>query len=130
MDFLKQILSDQTGPLIEKLTAATGFQREEAQAFVPAAITQVIEKLQGGGFDLGRLLGGGAGDLVSKLDPQGLAQTTNIDADKAREGLAAVVPGVLDAVKQQAGDAGNLLSALGGGDAPGVLNKLGGFLKR
>ena len=48
MDFLKQFLSDQTGPLIERLTAATGFKAEEAQAFVPAALTQVVEQLKGG----------------------------------------------------------------------------------
>ena len=58
MDIVKQLLADQAGPLVEKLTGQLGFSAEQAQGFVPAAVTQLIEAMKGGGIDLAGLLGG------------------------------------------------------------------------
>ena len=52
MDIVKQLLADQTGPLVEKLTSQLGFSAEQAQGFVPAAVGQLIEAVKGGGIDL------------------------------------------------------------------------------
>ncbi len=129
MEFLEQILKDQTGPLVEKLTGALGFSPDQAGSFVPAAIQRVVEALQGGGLDLGSLLGGGdASDLVSKVDASALAESAGIEPARATEGLQVLVPDLLGALQEKAGGAAGLASLLGGGgEAGGLLGKVGGL---
>ena len=126
---LMQLLGDQIGPLVEKLTGSAGFDASQAQAFVPAALERIVETLKGGGFDLGSLLGGGSPtDLIQKLDPSALAAKAGVDASQASAGLEAIVPDVLGQLKEKAGGAESVLSMLGGGEAGDLLGKAGGLV--
>jgi len=129
MDIVKQLLADQAGPLVEKLTGQLGFSAEQAQGFVPAAVTQLIQVVKGGGVDLAGLLGGG-GDpsaLVDKVDAGALAQAAGVDATKAKQGLQSIAPSILEKLGESAGGAQGLLSMLGGEGAGGLLGKASGL---
>ena len=136
---IEQVLQEKGGDLVQSLVSQLGFDANTAQQFVPAAIGQLGQALGGGGgggFDLAGLLGnlGGGGDLSGLLDQVNvgaLASEAGTSETEAKQGLEALAPQVLDALGQQAGGADGLLSALGGGDAGGLLgaaSKLGGLL--
>ena len=128
MDIVKQLLAEQTGPLVEKLTGQLGFSAEQAQGFVPAAIAQLIEAVKGGGIDLAGLLGGGdPSALLDGVDTGALASAAGLDATKATEGLQSIAPSILEKLKENAGDAQGLLSMLGGEGAGGLLGKASGL---
>jgi len=128
MDIVKQLLADQAGPLVEKLTGQLGFSAEQAQGFVPAAVTQLIEVVKGGGIDLAGLLGGGdPSALVDQVDTGALAQAAGVDATKAKQGLQSIAPSILEKLGESAGGAQGLLSMLGGEGAGGLLGKASGL---
>ncbi len=132
MDFVKQFLSDQSGPIIQQLTSQLGFSSEQAQSFLPPAVEKVVGALKGGGLDLGSLLGGGdPSALVSQVDAESLASEAGVDVGTASAGLQALVPTLLGSLKEQSGGAAGVLSLLGG-DGGGLLDKagkLGGLFK-
>jgi hypothetical protein len=65
IEIVQKLLADRAPELVQSLVGKASFSPEEAQGFVPAAAEKVFAALQGGGFDLGELLGGGG--LAGKL---------------------------------------------------------------
>lgn len=127
IEMVQKLLADQGPELIRSLVEKAGFDSAEAQSFLPAAAEKVVAVLQGGDLDLGALLGGGGGDLLSKLNAGELASETGIGEAKVEAGLGELVPGLLSAFKDQSGGADALLAALGGGKGDGLLGAAGGL---
>ncbi len=128
MDIVKQLLAEQTGPLVEKLTSQLGFSADQAQSFVPAAVAQVIEVLKGGKLDLASLLGGAdPSALIDRVDAGALARAAGVEPAQATTGLGAIAPAILEALQKQGGGAEGLLSMLGGEGAGGLLGKASGL---
>jgi hypothetical protein len=128
LDIVKQLLAEQAGPLVEKLTGQLGFSAEQAQRFVPAAVAQLIEVVKGGGFDVAGLLGGGdPSALVDEVDTGALAQAAGLDATQATAGLQSIAPSILAKLGESAGGAQGLLSLLGGEGTGGLLGKASGL---
>jgi hypothetical protein len=126
MDFVKQVLSDKGGEFIRQLTGQLGFSAEQAESFVPAAIQKVLGLAQSGNLDVAGLLGGlNLAEVISKVDTQGLASTAGIDQATATRGLESLLPGLVSALKEKAGDAGSLMSLLGEEGAGGLVGAAG-----
>lgn len=124
-EILEERGSEFAGALVEK----AGFGAQEAQSFLPPALSQVIEAVGGGGVDVAALLGGGdPQSLLAKIDLGGLASASGVDASKASSGLQALLPLLLSALQAKAGGAEGILSLLGGGSAGGALGSLAGKL--
>lgn len=135
MGIIDELISSGGTELLASLTEKAGFTPQEAQRFLPVATEQVVEEVQGGGLDLGSLLGGdGVGSLISKLDIGSLASQTGLDTAQASTGLQSLVPVLLSLLQSKAGGADGILSMLGGsqkGGAMGALGKLaGGFFNK
>jgi len=128
IEMVQKLLADRGPELIQSLVSKAGFSSDEAQSFLPGAAEQVATTLQGGGLDLGELLGGGGvAALLSKLNAGELAAKTGVDEAKANAGLGELVPSLLAAFKDQSGGADGLLAALGGGKADALLGAAGGL---
>lgn len=126
MDPIQDLLKEKGGSLIGGLVSQAGFSYSQAQSFVPAAVAKIVDLLKGGGLDIGSLLsGGGVSSLISKLDIGSLASQAGVDETAATKGLESLVPSVVSSLQDKAGGAAGVLSMLGGGTSPGVLEGAG-----
>jgi len=143
MGILDDLLQQHGGELLGVLQARAGFSADEASRFLPPALGQMLEAARGGGLDLASLLGGGGAagvtELITKMDPGGLAAEADVEVGKARSGLESLLPVALALLQQHAGGASGLLSLLGsqsgqigqsgeGGGALGAVAGLAGSL--
>ena len=123
MDLIKQLLK-QTD-VLSVLKSQAGLSQDEAERFVPAATDATVQELQGGGLDLGALLGGGGvGDLLSKLDIGQIAGAAGLSAEKAGPALQQFLPVLMQFLNGQGGGIESLL----GGDAGSLLSRAKGGL--
>ena len=127
MDLVQQLLGDRAGDAIQGLVGQAGFSQEQAQGFLPVALQKVVETLQGGGLDLGGLLGEGGSSLLSRLNPGEIAAETGVDEARASAGLETLVPMLLSALSGQSGGLEGVLSGLGGQKAGGLLGAAKGL---
>ncbi|MFK7898150.1 MAG: hypothetical protein AB8G23_20125 [Myxococcota bacterium] len=125
---LEALLKEHGGELLSSLTGAGGLDQGQAENLLPPALSGIGDALQGGGLDLGSLLGGGgAGDLLQQLNIGDIASSAGLSEDQASSGLASLIPAVMSLLGNQAGGAEDLLSMLGGGGegASGALGAIG-----
>ncbi len=130
MDLVEQLLGDRVGDAIQGLVGQAGFSAEQAQGFLPVVIQKVVEAMQGGGLDLGALLGD-ASSLLSRLNAGEIATQTGVAETQATAGLEALVPVLIGALSGRSGGLDGLLSSLGGdkaGDLLGAAKGLAGKL--
>ena len=127
MDLVQQLLGDRAGDAIQGLVGQAGFSPEQAQGFLPVAIQKVVEAVQGGGLDLGGLLGEGGSSLLSRLNPGELAAETGVEEAQATAGLETLVPTLLTALSGQSEGLEGVLSGLGGQKAGGLLGAAKGL---
>ena len=126
MDLVEQLLGDGVGDAIQGLVGQAGFSPEQAQGFLPVVIQKVLEAVQGGGLDLGALLGD-ASSLLSRLNAGEIATETGVAETQASAGLEALVPVLLSALSSKSGGLEGLLSGLGGGEAGDLLGAAKGL---
>ena len=132
MDMIKNMIAQKgaefAAPLVEKL----GFSQSQATMFLPMAIEALMAKFgnddkdESSSFSLAGLLGGGGDDIssmVDGIDVADIASKVGIGEDKAKSGLAALAPAVVDGLKEQG--VSSVLGALGGGDGGGIGGMLG-----
>jgi hypothetical protein len=125
---VQQLIGEHGSELVQNLVSKLGFSAEEAQGFLPVAVEKLMAALQGGGVDIGQLVGGGGVDAVlSMLNAGEIAASSGIDEAKAAAGLGELVPNFLSVLKAQSGGAEGLLSALGGGKSDELLGAAGGL---
>lgn len=125
---VQELVSRHGAEFVRELTAKAGFSAEQAGKFVPAAGERVASAISGGGLDLSKLLGGDFAALLSRIDVAALAKQVGIDGGKAQSGLAALLPLLLQLVKQDGGGLEGLLKGLGGGAGLGDIGKMAGKL--
>jgi hypothetical protein len=127
VDFVKQFVESQGAGIVAQLTSQLGFDASQARAFLPAAVSRVLEVVKGGKLDASALLSGDpTAELVSAVDTGALAGEAGVDAGKAQAGLQALLPQLLESLRGEAGGAAGLAGLLGG-DAGGLAGKLGGL---
>ena len=125
---VQQLINQHGAEFVRSLVAKAGFSVDEAQSFLPVAVEKLVAALQGGGLDLGGLLGGGGvTSLLAQLNAGEIAADSGIDEAKATAGLGELAPNLLSALKEQSGGAEGLLSALGSGKSDGLLGTAGGL---
>ncbi|HEB89495.1 MAG TPA: hypothetical protein ENI85_08005 [Deltaproteobacteria bacterium] len=128
---LEDLLKEHGGELVSSLTSGAGLAPDQAEKFLPPAVSGIGEALGSGGLDLSDLLGGGGGAvsaLLEKIDIGPIAAAAGLDEERARKGLASLVSTVMSLLGNKAGGAEGLLSMLGGsGEAGGALGALGGM---
>lgn len=123
MQELIQKLLAEHGPKWKELLGSAGFDAGQAERFLPASLQAVVDRVQGGKFDVKSLLGKLDVDaLLGKLDLGALAKKAGVDEGLAKNGLTKLLPDVL----QKLTGKGGLLEKLGG-DAGGLLDKAKGF---
>ena len=128
LEIVQQLLKDRGPELVQLLVSKAGFSSDEAQSFLPSAAAKLVDAIQGGGLDLGDLLGGGGvASLIAKVNVGAVATETGIDEAKATAGIGELAPSLLSALKEQSGGAEGLLAALGGGKSEGLLGAAGGL---
>jgi len=126
MGFVDQFLEENGGELVGGLVQQLGFSKEQAQTFVPIAVSKVLELLQGGGLDLGSLLGGASAKGVSdRIDVGQLASQAGVSEPLAQQGVESLVPTLLSKLGEQGGGAEGVGALLGGGDASKLLGGVG-----
>ena len=123
---LERAGGDRAGDAIQGLVGQAGFSTEQAQGFLPVVIQKVVELVQGGGLDLGALLGDGGSSLLSRLNAGEIATQTGVAESQASSGIEALVPVLLGALSSRSGGVEGLLSSLGG-DKAGDLDNDGFF---
>jgi hypothetical protein len=127
MDLVEQLLGDGVGDAIQGLVGQAGFSREQAQGFLPVVLQKVVGAVQGGGLDLGALLGDNGSSLLSRLNAGEIATETGVDETQASAGLESLVPVLLAAFSAKSGGLEGLLSSLGGDKAGGLLGAAKGL---
>jgi hypothetical protein len=126
MEFVQRLLESRGEDLVQKLVGQAGFGAEQARSFLPAAVQALVGALQGGGLDLGALLGGGsAASLLSRVDVGEVARASGVEETQARSGLETLAPSLLSELKEAGG--ADLLSKLGGEGAGGLAGAVGGL---
>jgi len=115
MDLVQQFIDADVGNAISELSRA-GFSGDQAERFIPEAISSFIDALQSG--DLSSLLNADSGERLSTLlismDVTDLAERLDIGSDMACAGLGAIMPSFLRFVKGNDG-LGSLVSMLANG---------------
>ena len=138
MDLLQNLLKEKGGDLVGALTGSAGFGKPEAERFVPAAGSSMLDafKSQAGSLDLddiqnaakiGAVRGAETVDKIMQgIDIGGLAKQVGITPEQSAKGLAAIMPMVLGFMKEHGDSLSGLLGMLGGGaDGPDVGDALG-----
>ena len=125
MELIESLIREHGAELVERLSGAGELDAAQAGRFVPEAARDVGAALGGGGLDLGALLGGDLGSLLSKLDVGSLAGRTGLEESQASGALQSLLPMLLDLLQQDRGGLEGLTSALGAGDVAGLLGKAG-----
>ena len=132
MDLLKQMIEENGPALLGALTGDAGLSESQAQSLLPEVASGVGQALEGGGLDLGSLLGGDVGKLLQDVDFGALASAAGLSEAQVESGLEALLPLLMKLLGEQTGGAEGL-GALLGGDAGKALGSLGdlakGFLK-
>lgn len=115
MDLVQQFLDADLGHVVSELTNA-GFSNDQANRFIPEAITSFIDALHSS--DLSSLLNADGRERLSTLlisvDATGLAERLDIGSDMACAGLSTIMPRFLRFVKDTDG-LGSLVSMLANG---------------
>jgi hypothetical protein len=125
VELIESLIREHGGELADRLSQASDLDAGQAQRFVPEAARDVGAALGGGGLDLGSLLGGDLGSLLSKLDLGSLAGRTGLGESQASGALESLLPMLLEFVQKEGGGLEGLASALGGKDAAGLLGRAG-----
>ena len=129
MDFLKNILGDNTADLVSGLVDKAGFSANQAQAFVPEATSSVVDAVKGAGdLDFSNM-GAATQTVMDKVDVSALAGKVGIGAEQAQNGLGAIVPSLLQLFQEKAGGAAGIMSMLGGLGEGGIGKAVGGLGK-
>ncbi len=131
MDFLSGILKEKSPQLMGALTSKAGFSPEQAEKFVPAAGSAVMDtmKSQAGNLDLDNLSSpNNVKTVMGGIDAGSLASMAGVTPQQSVGGLTAIVPMLLGLIGSKAGGASGLVSMLGGGgiDKLGKVGKLFG----
>ena len=131
MDFLNDIIRERGSDLVGQLTSKADFSTEQAERFVPAAGSSVMETLasRASDLDLTDLASASSiGTITSHLDVGALSQQAGVTAEQGAKGLSSLMPMLMGLIGNQAKDSGGLLSLLGGvgagGDKLGALSGL------
>jgi hypothetical protein len=135
MDFLEKILKEKSSDLIGALTAGAGYSAKEAERFVPAASSSVVQAVasQAGKLDLDDLQNAAnLAKIMKGIDIGGLASKVGLTPEQSAKGLAAILPMALGFMKDHGDGLKGLLGMLGGGDgaigdALGALKGSGGL---
>jgi hypothetical protein len=127
MDLVEQLLGDRAGDAIQGLVGQAGFSPEQAQGFLPVVIQKVVDTVQGGGLDLGALLGDDASSLLSRLNAGEIATEAGVAETQASAGLETLAPLLLSAFSARSGGLEDLLSSLAGDKAGGLLGMAKGL---
>lgn len=129
MDLLQNLLKEKGGDLVGALTGSAGFGKPEAERFVPAAGSSMLDafKSQAGSLDLDDIQNAAnVGKIMQGIDIGGLAKQVGITPEQSAKGLAAIMPMVLGFMKEHGDSLSGLLGMLGGGaDGPDVGDALG-----
>ncbi|MCP3920851.1 MAG: hypothetical protein GY711_35435 [bacterium] len=126
-ELIQQVLALKGGDWTSVLTGKLGFSAEQASSFLPTSLKQIFRVVEKGKVDVGSMLtGSGAKDILENVNLDKIAEKSGLAPGKAREGLEQLVPDMLSAVKDKAGDADGLAAMLGG-DAKNVLDQAGGI---
>jgi hypothetical protein len=110
-DMIQKLLASKGPALVSSLTSTLGIEPDKAQGFLQVALTKIGSLVQGGGIDLGSLLGGDAAtQLMEKVDVDEIASETDLDSETVTKGLRSLLPEVMSSLG-------------GGGDGGGLLGK-------
>lgn len=123
MDFIKDLISEHSGTLIETLSGA-GFSAEQATDFLPEAASGLTDML--GSADMtdvvSKLSSGDAGDLLSSINVADIATKLGLSPEMVSSGFESIMPLVTKVMSENGGGiAGALSSVMGGGGAGGLL---------
>lgn len=122
MDFLNDIIRDRGADLIAELTSKAGFSTDQAERFVPAAGSSVMDMVASRTSDLDLTDLASASSvrtIMEHLDVGALSRTAGVTAEQGAKGLTSLLPMLMSLIGDHAKDAGGLLSMLGAGGALG-----------
>ncbi len=126
MDFLKNLLDENTAGLVSGLVDKAGFTADQATAFVPEAAGSVVDAVKGAGADLDfSNMDAVAQSVMDKVDVASLADKVGLDTNKVQSGLGALVPNLLQIAQDKAGGAAGIMSMLGEGGIGKIVGGLG-----
>jgi hypothetical protein len=110
-DMIQKLLASKGPALVSSLTSTLGIDSGKAEGFLQVALSKVGDLVQGGGFDLGSLLGGDAtSQIMEKLDVDAIASETDLDGETVTKGLKSLLPEVMSSLGG-GNDGGGLLGA-------------------
>lgn len=119
MDLVKEFL-DARGRNVLSALAEAGFNREQANRFIPEAVRELVGVIPT--QDLTGLLNEDASQqaprLLGAVDISAMAARLGIDTDMAGAGVAALIPQFLGLIRDR--NLGSLISMLGKGGMGGV----------
>ena len=127
MDFLQNLLGDNTSKLVSSLVDKAGFSADQAKAFVPEATGSVVDAVKNAGNIDFSNIGAAAQNVMGQVDVSSLASKVGIDTGQAQSGLNAIVPNLLQIFQDKAGGSAGIMSMLGGLKG-GMLGGLGKML--
>ena len=87
MDFLKDLLAEKGGDLLQGLVNS-GFSQEQAEQFLPEAGTSLASAVSQGASD--------EKSILNAIDIGALAEKTGLDSSLVNKGLQALLPLVLN----------------------------------
>lgn len=125
MEMIETLLREHGAELVEKLTGAGDLDAAQAERFIPEAGRDVAAALGSGGLDLGSLLGGDLGSLLSKIDLGALAGRSGVSESQASGALGTLLPLLLRLFQGEKGGLEGLVSAMGGEGWDDMLSKAG-----
>jgi len=128
MNILETLLKDKIGGIKDVLVQNTGFSAEQASAFVPDAAQKVLGLLgtKGSEFNLTDIPSS-VNQLIGALDVSSIASNANVDVEKARTGLTAVLPMILELAsnhKEKLGAFSGISDALSGSSIGKIASNL------
>jgi hypothetical protein len=110
-DMIQQLLASKGPALVSSLTSNLGIDSGKAEGFLKVALSKIGDLVQGGGFDLGSLLGGDAtSQIMEKVDVDAIASETDLDGETVTKGLKSLLPEVMSSLGGGS-DGGGLLGA-------------------
>lgn len=122
MQEILQKLFTEKGADWRALLSQVGFDAGQAERFLPASLSAIVERFTKGDFDLSSLLGGlDVSSLLKGFDLGQLASSAGVDEAHAESGLKALLPEVVSSLGERVGGDKGLLDSLKDGNLGDLL---------
>ncbi|MEM7230211.1 MAG: hypothetical protein AAF432_15495 [Planctomycetota bacterium] len=126
-ELIDSLMKSKGQELIGQLTQKLGFSNAQGEGLLGGLLEQLGGLFTGGKAEPSQLLGGDLSGLMGNLDFNALASKAGVSAEQAEAGVKEVGPNLMSEVQGMMDGPDDLLKMVTGGDAGGLLGKVGGL---